>query len=629
MARLRDLKDYINHTWYDQIKNQASYFIKQNYSDDEVCTSRIPEIKGRWLEDIQVTSVYTKAKENSKIDIFMTVRAQLCFKGIEYGKRGNDISDDSRYIHLSMIASVKFDVTFKNFWIHDVRRYDDKERFTVKGSSTAGFVPYMDEENLDHYAEQFLTEFYPKALETPMPLPIFEVAQRMGVTVVEHDMPEGLFGKTYFLDNNVDGFKKGTILYDPTEGFIKGIGSVNNTIVHEFVHWCFHKRFFDLMRLFDETITSITCATLEADLARLNSSEDFRWMEWQANVLAPRILMPAKTTLAFYNDIYPHNLENCQGDEIRALERTIESIASFFEVSKVSAKIRLIQLGIKSAFGIGNYIDGEKISSYKHNNDQIGTNQTFHVDFKDAVRLSLANERLKSALRNKHILNIDGFFVINNQKFIEKSTFEAPKLTKYAREHMDECCLVFDVKKTYKRTFDDKYYSLCFMSRFNEDDLHLRELNHNDPSNIKVFSESMRLADVIEDGREIDIFITDHMVDNFACFFEALLELKEMGGISNSAIAKATLLDNKTISNYRSGATKPASLKHVLAICAGLCLEPKLTYTLLDLSGFSLGGRHEDVDHAYNHLINYHYEKGIEYWNKELSTLKIPDANIP
>lgn len=78
----------------------------------------------------------------------------------------------------------------------------------------------------------------------------------------------------------------------------------------------------------------------------------------------------------------------------RASRRLFQGIQNF-------GKIRLSQLGIKSVYGIGNYVDGDRIPPFKSENPRIGISQTFHVDFKDAVRLSYSNRRLREALDNK------------------------------------------------------------------------------------------------------------------------------------------------------------------------------------------------------------------------------------
>lgn len=631
MKTYRDLKSYINDEWYDYIFNHATNFIKNNISDDEIATNRVPDPLARWLEEVEVTSLYTKVLKDDDVKLYASVRARLAFKGYEYGSRRNDVETETRDFYLQMVIVAKFNRKFRNIRIVHKSLLDNKEKFNLDESSTSDFIPYISEGNIEEYATKFLREVYPEALEKPMALPITEVLDRLDLGARSKKLPNGVFGSTYFLPDHNENISSGTIIYDPDKSFIEGAGSINNTIIHECVHWFFHKKYFDLMHFLNPEIKSIVCPTIEQDIRNPNmSTENFKWMEWQANALAPRILMPAKTTLEYYNKVYPENLKAYNDYELWALERTIEQVADYFKVSKTSAKIRLSQLGIKSVYGIGNYVDGDRIPPFKSENPRIGISQTFHVDFKDAVRLSYSNRRLREALEKKQIIYVDGVFVINNQKYVyRQSNQNIVILSDYALNNMDECCLVFDIKKTYTRKFDDRFYSLFFMAKIDKDDSHYGDFNANDVVNEEVLGRSVDLAEVIEDAKEIDEFLSSHRLDTFTPFFNALLVYKNLDDYSDYAISELTLLDNKTISNYRNGKTKPDNIKKVLAICGGLCLEPKLSSTLIAISGLSLGVMPNDLHYAYEHLLNQCWERGLRFWNKKLKALGIPNATIP
>lgn len=87
-------------------------------------------------------------------------------------------------------------------------------------------------------------------------------------------LPDGVFGRTYFNNATVDIYdrdrnvvsadiEEGTILVDPDVFFMRNIGSVNNTIIHECVHWDKHYKFFELQKLINPELTSISCAVVE------------------------------------------------------------------------------------------------------------------------------------------------------------------------------------------------------------------------------------------------------------------------------------------------------------------------------------------------------------------------------
>lgn len=630
MKKYRDLKSYINDKWYDYIFKHVSDFIFINVWYSDISTNRIPEPLEMDLEEIEVVGLYTKNLGNNNIKIYTTIRATIWFEGFEYGNKRNDVISSDRTIYLQMIFKGQFKDNFKNIEVDDIVMSYNKEKFKLDESSTDAFIPYISKDNIEKYATQFLRALYPEALEKPIALPISEILNKLGLKAIEKNLPEGVFGSTYFFDSPEDRINAGTIVYDPNKSFIQGLGTVNNTIIHECVHWFFHKKYFDLMHLLNPNDNAVVCTTVEEDSRNpKRNTDNFKWMEWQANALAPRILMPLETTMAFYNKAYSKNLDE-YGFDLWALERTIEEVANHFGVSKTSAKIRLFQLGIKDAYGISNYVDGRLIEPYRYKNNDIGISKTFHVDFKDVVRLLSSNITLRLALENKQIVYVDGVFVINNQKYVRNHENQGElRLTNYALNHMDECCLIFDIKRKYVTKFEDSYYSLCFMSKVDKDDLHYGELNENEEANVRVFQESLTFDEIHTVFKEADSFLKEHSDKEFTDFFNAILRYKNLDDKADYSISQLTLLDNKTINNYRNGKTKPDNIKKALALCAGLCLEPMISSELIDKCGLSLGNLRYELRSAIRVLIDCFWERGICFWNTQLETLGIPNATIP
>lgn len=53
-----------------------------------------------------------------------------------------------------------------------------------------------------------------------------------------------------------------TIMVDPANFFLRNLGSVNNTIIHECVHWEKHRKAFELERLYNKDATFIRCPSV-------------------------------------------------------------------------------------------------------------------------------------------------------------------------------------------------------------------------------------------------------------------------------------------------------------------------------------------------------------------------------
>ena len=66
---------------------------------------------------------------------------------------------------------------------------------------------------------------------------------------------------------------------------------MNNTIVHECVHWDRHRKAFQLERLYNDKATQIKCEVV-GGIRNTGAACSTDWMERQANALAPKILMP-------------------------------------------------------------------------------------------------------------------------------------------------------------------------------------------------------------------------------------------------------------------------------------------------------------------------------------------------
>ena len=75
-----------------------------------------------------------------------------------------------------------------------------------------------------------------------------------------NDAAVEVFNNTADRNVIVEEIKPGTILVNPDNFFMRNIGSVNNTIIHECVHWDKHFKFFELQKLLNPDIVSIVWA---------------------------------------------------------------------------------------------------------------------------------------------------------------------------------------------------------------------------------------------------------------------------------------------------------------------------------------------------------------------------------
>lgn len=223
-------------------------------------------------------------------------------------------------------------------------------------------IPVIRKRDFDNKASEFLTKYCPEALQKPMAVPIGDIARKkMGLRVyTDYRLTEdfSILGQMCFTnglvpiyDKEEDGFydkkvRYGTMFIDPDTYFMRNLGSVNNTTAHECVHWEEHRLYYMSLPSSDTVAVACRCPTTEKSEETQQDWTDIDWMEWQANGIAPRILMPVQTFSKTVEDIkkrYSPRTGN-RAEDIKAIARRV---ADFYHVSMQSAAIRMSELDIR------------------------------------------------------------------------------------------------------------------------------------------------------------------------------------------------------------------------------------------------------------------------------------------
>ncbi|MBR2547804.1 MAG: ImmA/IrrE family metallo-endopeptidase [Eubacterium sp.] len=228
------------------------------------------------------------------------------------------------------------------------------------------YVPHIWKSELDAEATAFLSKYYPDAIKKPMCVPIEHIATEvMHIKVVEHHLSEDLsiLGQMCFTDGMAEIYdpvndeyreifvKAGTMIIDPDTYAKRNLGSKRNTMAHESYHWFRHRRYhLAAAQYAAEDKPVYRCPTVPKSENLQTEWTDEDWMEWQANNVAPRILMPIETVGAVYEKMAVESLKNAfvaKGLRPQS-EWIIEQTAGFYMVSKQAAEIRLKELGYLS-----------------------------------------------------------------------------------------------------------------------------------------------------------------------------------------------------------------------------------------------------------------------------------------
>ena len=227
----------------------------------------------------------------------------------------------------------------------------------------SSYVPHIWKSELDAEASAFLIKFYPEALKMPMCVPIEHIVKNvMHLKVVEHYLSEDLsiLGQMCFTDGMAEIYdpvndeyreifvKTGTMIIDPDTYAKRNLGSKRNTMAHDGYHWFRHRGYYLMAAQCDNEVKRVyRCPTVAKSESIQTEWTDEDWIEWQANNVAPRILMPKETVCAVYEKMIKESQKNpfiAKGLRPQS-EWIIEQTAGFYMVSKQAAYIRLKELG--------------------------------------------------------------------------------------------------------------------------------------------------------------------------------------------------------------------------------------------------------------------------------------------
>ena len=622
---------YLEDVYYNQIFSKIKSYLFKNKGRLDLSTSVVPDPSYVELSDFKIMGVNFHESDTDRIECKVTVRAEIEISG--RGRR--DYESDSTECWISIPLSATLRNGLQQVRIGYASEYS-RELFRAEDALTKYLVPYIYAKDLDKHAERFLEKYCPRALEEPMPLPIKEIVEKMGLTVYHAPLPDGIFGRTYFNDANVEVFTNktcsetedrticpGTILVNPDVVFMRNIGSTNNTVIHECVHWDKHYKFFELQKLLNPDIQAISCAVVEDYKKKSNELEDeLSWMEWQANALAPKILIPAKTGKAKLSEIL-NRLHRAYRGRLRdgyVMELAISEFADFFKVSTTAAKIRAVELGFEQAAGVFNFVDGKNYPPFSFKKGSLKKGQTFVIDRNNVIIQSLLNPDLSEDIAARRFIHAGGLLVINDPQYVSIVEDSEPTLTEYALEHVDECCLVFDRTTRVSTQYDDSFYRICFLCRDADSKSFVEAtFNPKEGKNEDVQKRAREMAAIAAEAKRV----ADILAEVPSSFCGTLDYHIKRRGYTNEKMEERTGISSRMIQDYRKKKDSNITLQSVLALCIGLNLQPAFSYDLILKAGFNIMTA-KDEHLIYRYLIEHHHMENIFMWNE-----KLQDAGIP
>ena len=420
-------------------------------------------------------------------------------------------------------------------------------------------VPVISKKDLDRIATQIVKTLYPRAMDYAVPMSIGRITRELGLTVQDVCIDEDgeVLGKIFFEDahtvtkdwvtgiTSIIPVTKGTIFVNTLPGKITDNRIRNNTIIHECIHWLLHRPAFLLAKLWNREYNAVACRRpTSTAVSRPWTSLDR--MEWQANALAPRVLMPewathfiAENWLHRYNRLSP-NLR---------MEKTIDRLSQHFDVSRQLAKIRMMELGYHGA--------KDAFAFYEK--------QQHDISFENAATELRRNDAFREALESGIYAYVDNCFVLRDSKFIYRADDGVLHLTAYAKSRLDECSLAFASRRVNRGM---RYGML----RYCVEDESFIVGTAVSASTFK--KQTQTVANILNSLP--------------ASFSETLCAHMKRKGITVEQLAENCLQSSRTIGRYRNAPYPAISLQGVVGLCIGLKLHPMLATDLIRKAGFTL-----------------------------------------
>lgn len=611
MSKNRSFTEYISNRFYDELFSSLSIFITERLESLELRSYVVENIDSADLTDITIKRIYIEDRGDMAIAFDIAIEAEL--EVSETHRRWDTQDVCTQWFLVSCTANLSHKLN--DFKITNVDVYS--QRSFNKRPLSDSLVPYMNATELDAVATDFLRRNYPQALLSPMAIDVTELASSMGLQIKQYHIEKdfSVFGQIFFSDCDTEiydetkdrmipkNIKGGTIVVDPKSYYLRNLGSVNNTIVHECVHWDRHRKAFELERLYNESVTQIKCQVI-GGVKESNSRSATDWMEWQANALAPRIQMPLTTFRSKANELIRKYQKNFQSTAlVDVMEPVIDELAVFFCVSRHAAKIRMVDVGFEDAVGAFTYIDGKYVKPHAFKKGAIRRNQTYCISQEEASVVAFSDIEFSKQSNKGVYLYIDTHMCINTPKYIIKKDDGTVEMTDYARLHLDECCIAFDLKVTSKNKYCQEFYKECVLFRDIDSGITF-ETTFSKESNKSVIDMANSIL-----SHETEIQTT---INNMPLKFgDALEYLMKWSKITVEKLAEEALVDPKTIQRMRNNPSYPKNINCVIAVCIAMHLPPEISNALIDKSGFTFRLAVDQSHLLYSFFLKHYYMHSV------------------
>ena len=610
-----EIEQFIYTVCYRPMWEAAYTYIAEHPYALNLSYSRIQNPDSAMLEDMILE--YTKNIRIDEDSLLFDAVVSCTINLTEDTYKGTASHETSQWLVFSCVAVVTDKL--ESVTVMNISGYTSGHPRKTDGHAVSkNIVPILYKKDLDDEATTFLQQYFPEALEKPMAVPIADIAKDMGLEIIQGNRITddfSVFGEIYFTAGKAtiyDLFKvskttidvnRGTILVDAYTFWKRNLGCVKNTIAHEVYHWYKHRMYAAIKHvLYGQDFVACRCPSNMAYPQKDEKWSDIQRMEWQANNMAPRILMPYRTFRMKVDELLQaYDYENSP-IKPAILTSVAEELREFYGVSRQSVLIRMMETGYKDAAIIYQYDEESPYHGY--------------LDQRDAFYAYRTSSEFRNLVDSGLFRYVDGYFVINDEQYIERNNEGKPTLTDYAWANLNECTLQF-TWQPLRADEAKKHFPF---------DLFHRETGERKASKYdsKQSASAVQMSEALQKKREeFERQSAARKITgvNKTCW-EVIFEIVQSRGLSKSHFCSLTCLGEEVYRKAEKNIDTKPSLRTIVAIGRGLDLDIGTTEKLLQLAGhaFDESDEHQalkycitgfsgmSIDDANEFLESYNYE---------------------
>lgn len=638
MAKYPDLKSYIQTNYKELLQNEVQKYVDRSYDGIGFHSINVLSLCKHEIDNFEVKALSCRDDIGPRIKIDISVSVDIVDLGL--GKKRIEADRKTRWFTIYIQANLTDGL--KDIVVLDTKEFYNRH-FEKENALDQFLVPYIYTADLEDRADDFSLFYCSDAIYEGYMLPVYYILRNLGIDYYVADLPENCFGRMYFKTSTATVYLKypyfgevkadnkeinpGTILINRQRYFLGNDGTQRLTIAHEIIHWYLHQKYFKLLALLDDDSDMMSCEVEpnHYDEAMTLAQKAHWFAEWQANALAIRIAMPQELMVRAFNEA--REAANPYHYTGELVEDIIGRVAQLFDVPKYAVKQRARQLDFDAADGAFVYVDGEHYSPFSFTEGILDHHQTFVIDRTGYESLYTRDSDFSELIDSGKFIYLGYVTCINDPKYV-KSEFWNKKaklvLTNYAREHADECCLIYSWRSTSYLKDMYEFYGQAYLSKEVNADYYV-EHTYDKDFNCKCvqiaesIGEAVAIYNTAYDAEmQIVIEMMKKGCNNFA---DSLIYHMDRKKITVDDIVERSGLSDTTIKNYRAGKVQQPPIENVMAVCIGLNLPKNLALKLLSAASYHLSDNQRD--RAYKFLLDYS-DGTLEQWNMVLDKFNQP-----